>query len=207
MKQKSSIILLFILFTSLSYSQEFPDFLIDENGYQFSCEIREIKNGRIKYYVKGNSLIITKRIVEFKNGHLTKPYKVKNPLGTKIEKPDLGFANVYFYNGQTTAFKLFYNGKELIKIKGGHYFLLKIKSNELHSFSSTEDKTLIEINAEEGKTYYIKGKLRIESNLNAIYDDINSTFNNSIKYSHDLILENNELSKYAVMSMKKKAEK
>ncbi|AUC83324.1 hypothetical protein [Lacinutrix sp. Bg11-31] len=199
MKQKSPIILLLILFSSLVYSQEFPDYLVDENGFQFSCEIREIKNGKIKYYVNGNSSIITKRIVEFENGYLSDSSKVKNSLGTKILKPDLGFANVYIYNGQTTAFKVYHNGKELVKIKGNSYFLLKIKSNELHSFFSSGDDSLVEIKAETGKTYYIKGKLGEKSASNGI--------NNYTTFSHNLILENSELSRYAVLSMKKKAKK
>ena len=199
MKQKSSIIILLILFTSLVYSQEFPDYLIDENGFQFSCEIREIKNGRIKYYINGNSSIITKPIVEFINGKLTDSSKVKNSLGTKIEKPDLGFANVYFYNGQTTAYKVYYKGEELIRIKGNRYFLLKIKANELHSFYSSGDESLVEINAKEGKIYYIKGELGEKGK--------GFGMSNYTEYFHNLILENSELSKYAVLSMKKKAEK
>ncbi len=197
MKLKLSLLLLLIFSLNNINAQDYPDYLINENGIQFSCKIKEIKNRNIKYYVKGNSLIITKPLINFKGINLTDTTALKNTLGTKITKPKPGYAHVYIYNGKRSAFKISYNDKELVKIKGGRFYLHEVKANTLHTYKSTDPDNSVEVNAESGAIYFIKGKQKTINTLTA--------FGNSYADVTSLILDNSKISEYIVLSMKKKA--
>lgn len=186
----------------LTQAQEYPDFLTSEDGKGIACRIIEIKNRNIKYKTSKSSSIVTDKIVYYKDIYLSDTTKVKNPLNTIILKPDSGFAHVYLYNGEHTGFKVYHNGRELIKIKGGSFYLHKIKANKFHSYYSNGTNSLVEINAEDGKVYFIKGKLKSKATFGSggINDSVAS-------FSTDLILDKSNVSRYAVLSLKRKMNK
>jgi hypothetical protein len=193
MKQKLHyyILIISILFTNLSFAQDYTDYLVDENNTKIFCKIIQIKNGKVKYRLKGKSYSTIKAITKFSDVSFANPDVLKNPLGLKIEKPEPGFAHVYFYYSGT-IYNVRYNAKKLIKIRIGNYFLHKIKASEIHNYLSSGSK--LKIIAENQKIYLVRGTETItETGINS-------------QITAKLVLDNRKVSEYALLSMKKKAE-
>ncbi len=196
------------LFTFLSLffllnlvAQDYNDYLIDENNVKLFCKITQIKNGKVKYKLRGKSYSTIKSIVEFNDVYFSNPKVLKNPLGLKIEKPESGYAHVYFYYS-SYVYKVKHNDKKLVKIGIGDYFLHKIKAGEVHKYYSTDHTT--EIDAKNGEVYLIRGK---QSGLNHVFE-INKDFeyHKGLGYNIKLFVDNRKVSEYALLSMKKKVE-
>lgn len=194
-------ILLFFLFSfNQNFSQDFSDYLIDENGIKIFCKVQQIKNSKVKYKLRGKSYSIIKNILKFKDISFSDPDALKNPLNIKIEKPEEGYAYVYFYCS-TMPYTVKYNGKKLIKIKGGTYFVHKIKAGEIHNYLAFGNG--LDIEAENQKTYIVRDKEKYSINTTFI---INGGFEVGGRIEGELVLDDSKMSTYALLSMKKKAE-
>lgn len=186
------IFIISILATNLIFAQDYTDYLVDENNNKIFCRITQIKNGKGKYRLKGKSYSTIKTITKFSDVSFTNPDVLKNPLSLKIEKPEPGYAHVYFYYSGI-IYNVKDNGEKLIDIRIGSYFLHKIKASETHNYSSFGSN--LEIIAENQKIYLVRG---IEKN-------IDTRFNSRV--GSKLVLDNRKISEYALLSMKKKAKK
>ena len=185
------ILTLSMLVTSLLFAQDYTDYLVDENNKKIFCKITQIKNGKVKYRLRGKSYSTIKTITKFSDVKFNNPDVIKNPLGLKIEKPEPGYSHVYFYFSEV-IYKVRYNGQKLTSIGVGSYYLHKIKAGETHIYSSGNS---LEIEAENQKTYLIRGKYGKDYNIGNGMGVITS----------ELVLDNRKISEYALLSMKKKA--
>ena len=181
-----------MLCANLILAQDYTDYLVDENNTKIFCKITQVKNGKVKYRLRGKSYSTIKTITKFSDVKLTNPDVIKNPLGLKIEKPESGYSHVYFYFSEV-IYKVKYNGEKFTSIGIGSYYLHKIKAGETHIYSTFGNS--LEIEAENQKTYLIRGKYGKDYNIG----------NSMGVISSELVLDNRKVSEYALLSMKKKA--
>lgn len=212
--------LITILVVQTGFSQDHTDYLVDENNTIIYCKIIQIKNGKVKYRLKNKSYSIVERINKFSDVNFNNPDVLKNPLGTKIEKPESGYAHVYFYFSGI-HYKVKYNDEKLVKIVPGSYYLHKIKIGDTHKYmvDYTSDSKLLrkldelsnygypenilEIFPEDQQIYIIKGEEKYTKN-SSLY--ITTPQGNRIQSPVEiyLIIDNGKVSKYSLLSMKKK---
>lgn len=187
----SLTLLLFVGF--IAQSQSFSDYLIDKNDKKVFCQIKQIKNGKVKYKLRGKSYSINEYLIKYKDIHFSNPKVLKNQLNISIETPADGYAHVYFFYGDV-HFSVKYNDEHLVTIGSGAYYLHKIKANEKHTYTST-DYTL-EIDATEKSIYYVRGK-SAPSKFNGL----------SMSYpATKLVQKKNKVIEYSILSMRRQAE-
>ena len=170
----------------------------------------------MKYRLKNKSYSIVERINRFSDISFKNPDVLKNPLGTKIENPEPGYAHVYFYYSGL-SYKIKHNDEKLVKITPSSYYLHKIKIDETHKYLGNDlsegkvskilswdileesQEFFLEIFPKDQQVYIVSGKEK-ES---VIYEY--EVLMNSVKSSGiELVIDNGKVSKYALLSMKKK---
>lgn len=201
---KKTITLTLLLISTLIYSQSNEsDYLITVNNDTIYCKILELKNKKIKYIVNGEKGKIKKNIFKFADVHFADTSIIENPLNIKIEKPESGYAHVYFYRpyvytGSALACKVEYSGKSFINIKTHSYYLHKVKAGEVHKYNQKNLKNdIIEINAKDGEIYFIRGS----------FGGTGEAFINNMNMSNTLHIfqDNPKIAKYVILTMKKES--
>ena len=195
-----------ILFTALTYSQSNnTDYLVTVENDTIHCKILKLKNKKITYRITGEKGKKKKNIFKFSDVHFADKSIIKNPLNIKIEKPESGYAHVYFYRpyvytGSALACKVEYNGNSFINIKTHSYFLHKIKAGEVHKYNQKSlKKDVIEINAKDGDIYFIRGS----------FGGTGEAFINNMNMSNSLHIfkDNPKVAEYVILTMKKESPK
>ena len=101
---KTLIYLFLMLIINLSFSQgyssdreKYSDYLIDKSNDKISCNIKQIKNGKVKFQQEGKIYIETEDLSNFKEVKFSETDILKNTLNIKIEKPIENYSYIYFY--------------------------------------------------------------------------------------------------------------
>ena len=123
-----------LLLTFFVYSQNNTDYLIDQDNNKIFCKIIQIKNGKIKYRLNGKSYSVLKDITNFKDLSFTDKSIIKATFDPEIEKPEKGYAYIYFYSAKQRPYTVLKDKNKITKIGVNNYYLLKVKANETHVF-------------------------------------------------------------------------
>jgi len=199
---KILITLVITLICSLAFSQTADsDYLVTVGNDTIYAKIIELKNKKITYTVQYKKGKKKKNIFKFADVHFADPSMIQNPLGIKIEKPEPGFAHVYFYRpyvytGAALACRVEYNGNPFINIKSRSYYLHQVKAGEIHRYNQNNlKKDIIEINAKDGDIYFIRGS----------FGGSGEAFSNSLNTSNSLHIfqDNPKIAKSVILTMKK----
>jgi hypothetical protein len=204
MKKIFTITLTLITFISFSQSND-SDYLVTVYNDTIHCKIIELKNKKISYNINGEKRKKKKNIFKFADVHFANTSIIKNPLEIKIEKPEQGFAHVYFYRpyvytGSALACKVEYNGNSFINIKTHSYYLHKVKFGEVHKYNQKNlKKDIIEIDAKDGEIYFIRGS----------FGGTGEAFINNMNMSNSLHIfkDNPKVAEYVILTMKKESPK
>jgi len=204
---KTLIPLFLILISSLCFSQDYSDdsevysdYLVDENNKKISCNIREIKNGKVKFQQEDKIYTETKDLSNFKNVKFSKSDVLKNILNIKIEKPDKKYSHIYFYAANDRSYTVMQNKKKVVRITKHSYYLYRVeadKTYELYCSGNSRKKDKLTLQALGGRTYIVKG-IRAKKTQAQMY---------SGGILSKLVVDNSKLSKYALLTMSKKAKK
>lgn len=201
---KKPFALILTLVSTLVFSQSnSSDYLVTVENDTVYCKILELKNKKIQYTINGEKGKTKKNIFKFANVHFADPSIIQNPLNIKIEKPEPGYAHIYFYRpyvytGSALPCKVEYNGGAFINIKTHSYFLHKVKAGEMHKYNEKNSKKdIIEIDAKDGEIYYIRGS----------FGGTDEAFTNNLNLSNSLHIfqDNPKVAKYVILSMKKES--
>ena len=173
MKLKLLLPFLVLLLTNSLLAQEYNDLLITLNNVHITCEIKQIKYGKVKYRVKGKSYAEIKDIMNFADIKFSDSTKIKNTLNLKIETPEKGYSYLYFYPANGRIYGVVQNNKKLMKIKPNSYYLLKVESGKSYEYycqgnDHKEDK--LKIDAKDREVYLIKGIPGKNTNQGGFYD-------------------------------------
>ncbi|UNZ00352.1 DUF2846 domain-containing protein [Zhouia spongiae] len=199
---KKIITLTLILISAWTYSQSNDsDYLVTVQNDTIYCKILELKNKKVSYIIKGEKGKKKKNIFKFADVHFADASIIQNPLNIEIEKPESGYAHVYFYRpyvytGSALACKVEYNGMPFINIKTHSYYLHKVKAGEVHKYNQKNSKKdIIEINAKDGEIYYIRGS----------FGGTGEAFTNNLNLSNSLHIfqDNPKVAEYVILTMKK----
>ncbi len=162
MKNNLLFISLLVFVNSVVYSQK--DYYVSKSNDTIKGRILSFKSNRVIFDIDGNEKSITHE--EIKDIHVNDFSKIKKAAGIQVEKPESGFAHVYFfrpylYVGSALGCKILYNENNFINIKTNTCFVHKIKAGEIHKYEKysafKKSKNKIEINAVDGKIYFIRG--------------------------------------------------
>jgi len=202
MKPKLLLIFLALILPNNIIAQEYKDLLITLDNEHVTCEIKQIKYGKVKYRVKGKSYAEIKDIMNFSDLKFSDSTKIKNTLNLKIETPEFGYAYLYFYPANGRIYEVVNNNKSLVKIKPNSYFLLKVESGKTYEYycqgnDHKEDK--LKIDAKDREVYLIKGIPGKNINQGGFYGSY------GYGLSTKLVIDNGKLSRYTLLTMKKKA--
>jgi hypothetical protein len=194
-----------MLISSLCFSQGYlndrqvySDYLLDKNNNKISCNIREIKNGKVKFQQEGKFSIKTEDLSNFKDVKFSKTDIVKNPLNIKVEKPNKKYSYIYFYAANDRPYTVMQNKKKVVRITKHSYYLYKVEANktyELYCSGNSRKKEKLTLKALGGRTYIVKG-IRAKKTQAQMY---------SGGVLSKLVIDNSKLSKYALLTMSKKA--
>ena len=199
---KNIFVITLILITSFTFSQSNGlDYLVTSENDTINCKILELKNKKISYTVNGEKGKNKKNIFKFADLYIADHSIIENPLNIKIEKPEEGYAHVYFYRpfvytGAGLPCKVEYNGKLFINIKTHSYYLHKIKAGEIHKYNQKSlKKEITEIDAKDGEIYFIRGSFG--GTGEALMNNFNSS--NTLYIFQD----NPKIAKHLILTMKK----
>jgi hypothetical protein len=201
-------VLLILLISSVSFSQSKKrDYLVTEEKDTIFCKIVGLSGKRVEYIKENETSSSTKNIYNFLDVNISDLNVIENPLGIKIEQPEKGFAYVYLYRpyvytGSALNCKVEYNGTSFVNLKTKSYYLHKIKANEIHKYNwNNNEKNKVEINAEDGKIYFIRGSFEaVEMNWNSMNN--NGMNNGMIGNSMSIFIDNPKIARYMVLTMK-----
>ena len=202
---KPLIIVFLSLMTSLSFAQvysyeykEYTDYLLDKDGTKIYCNILLIKNGKVKFKLEDKIYLKTEDITNFNDVNFSGGNVLKNTLEIEVEKPNENYSNIYFYAANDLPYTVMENKKKVVRISKYSYYLYKVEANktyELYCSVNTRERDKLIIEAKGGKTYIVKG-ISDKFNGRTTYNRMNSTL---------LVIDNSKLSKYALLTMSKKA--
>ncbi len=193
------------LTSTLTFSQSNnSDYLVTVENDTIHCKIIELKNKKVRYTINGEKGKKKKNIFNFADVYFNDISIIQNPLNIKIEKPEHGYAHVYFYRpyvytGSALACKIEYNGNPFINIKTHSYYLHKIKAGEIHKYNQKNlKKDIVEIDAKDGEIYFIRSSFG--GTGEALTNNLNSS--NSLHIFQD----NPKVAKYVILTMKKESQ-
>ena len=201
----SPLTVLLILISSLSFTQNYSndlynysDYLLDKNNRKISCDIREIKNGKVKFLQEDKIYIKTEDLSNFRDLKFSEKNVLKNTLNIQIQNPSKNYSNIYFYASNDIPYTVMQHKKKVVKINKHSYYLHKVEAGRTYEFycsgnSKEEDKLVFRARA--GKTYIVKG-IKLGESRTSVYRRGVTT---------KLIIDNSKLSKYALMTMSRKA--
>ena len=202
MKPSLLLIFLVLILTSNIFAQEYKDLLITLNDVYITCEIKQIKYGKVKYRTKDKSYAEIKDITNFSDLKFSDSTKIKNILNLKIGIPEVGYSYLYFYPANGRIYEVVNNDKKLIKIKPNSYYLLKVESGKRYEYycqGNDHKEDRLKIDAKDREVYLIKGV----PGKNTIKGGFNGSFGYGL--STKLVVDNGKLSRYTLLTMKKKA--
>ncbi|MEP1488368.1 MAG: hypothetical protein ABJK28_08065 [Algibacter sp.] len=191
MKKKFLIIkLLVICVSTLNAQNEFKDYFVYKNGDTINCKITKAKNQKIYFSLSLDNKFILKRdlsknikarkssLPKNKGSYYTpksltfyecldiflSPQSKNEITLNKIEKPEEGYAYVYFYKPYIGiepigSFIIREEEKKLVNLKTNSSYLIKVKAGTKHTYSTNINlfsKDEITILAENQRIYYIK---------------------------------------------------
>jgi hypothetical protein len=196
-----------ILISNLSFTQDYPhelpeylDYLLDKNNKKISCNIREIKNGKVKFLQEDKIYIKTEDLSNFSDVKFSETNVLKNTLNIEIQNPSRNYANIYFYASNDIPYTVMQNKKKVVKISNHSYYLHKVeagKTYEFYCFGNPRKSDKLVFQAKDGKTYIVKG-IKLDESGRKVY---------SRGVTTKLIINNSKLSKYALVTMSRKAKK
>lgn len=179
------------------------DYIINSKGLKLNCKIVKIKNGRLKYRLYKQSQPFIVRLDELSDFHAKDWEGLEKSLPTSIEKPQSGFAHVYFYCVEKPSAQVFYKDKKLVKIRKNSYYLHKIKTGQEHVYGckKNNEKEKIRLNPKSGEIFFMRPIYIGYGGYTLVKDGIATTYTGRIQ--HALSLDNSKTSKYTVMSIDK----
>lgn len=202
---KTFILPFLMLISSLCLSQgysnnlrEYFDYLIENDNKRISCNIREIKNGKVKFQREGNIHIETEYLTNFRDIKFSGSDILKNTLNIKIEKPSKKYSYIYFYAANDRTYTVMQNKKKVIRITKHSYYLHKVEANKTYEFyclGNSRKKDILILKAMGGKTYILKG-IRAKKTYKEMYNRGVLT---------KLVIDNSKISKYNLLTMSKEA--
>ncbi len=205
---KTLIIVCITLISNLSFTQnysydlhEYSDYLLDKNNNKISCTITEIKNGKVKFQQEEKIYIKTEDLSNFSDVKFSETDVLKNTLNIEIKNPNKNYSNIYFYASNDLPYTVMQNKKKVVKINKNSYYLHKVEAGKTYEFycsgnPKNSDKLIIQ--AKGGKTYIVKG-MQIRKSHGNPYSRHGT--------SSRLVIDNSKLSKYALLTMSRKARK
>lgn len=198
------VTLVLTLITIQAFSQSNnSDYLVTMENDTIQCKITGLKNKKVSYIVNGEKNGKKSNIYKFADIHFANTSIINNPLNIKIEKPETGFAHVYFYRpyvytGGGLPCKVEYNGNLFINIKTHSYHLHKVKAGEIHRYNQKNlKKEVVEIDAKDGEIYFIRGSFG--GTGEALMNNFNSS--NTLY----IFLDNPKIAEYVILTMKKQS--
>ncbi len=227
----------FILFLTTvfsTYSQSYKDYLVTKELDTLNCKVIGLKGKRIEYILEGKESPKKKNIFKFTDVKITDIDVIDNPTKMAIEKPETGYAHIYFYRpyvytGSALACVVNYNGEKFINVKTKSYFVHKVKAGEIHSYNwSLDKKNKIVIKPSNGEIYYIRASFAADFehwdpvNTNTSWDS-NSSFSSTTQFGNtsnipgnsfsvfgvqnkiNIFIDNPNIAEYIVLTMKKES--
>ena len=192
--------LMLLIVSSNAISQN--DWFINKQSDTIKCNVVNFKINSIDYKVDNNKNVININFNKINDLHINDLSIFENPQNIKVEEPESGFANVYFYRtykytGSALPCKVIYNGKPLINIKTNSYHVQKIKAGEIHKYNWVRNKkNVIEIKAKEGESYFIRGGFGVKNGIGKVVNLSNSM---------NIAKVNANIAKYSILKMTKKS--
>ena len=182
------------------------NYLVTRKGDTIYCEIKSLKGKTIEY-IENNKNLKRANIYNYLDANIVDDSIIDNPLGLEIEKPEPGYAHVYFYRpyvytGSALPCNVEYNGKMFINIKTNTYFLHKVKAGQVHVYNWVNSKkNIIAINAIEGEIYFIRGSFA------ASFESWNHapTSNPIATNGMNIFLDNPNIARHVILTMKKQS--
>lgn len=202
---KPLLTVLLTLISSLSFTQnysknlyDYSDYLLEKNNRKIYCDIKEIKNGKVTFLRKDKIYIKKEDLSNFREVKFSEKNVLKNTLNIQIQNPSKNYSNIYFYASDDIPYTVMQHKKKVVKINKYSYYLHRVEAGKTYEFYCSgnfkeEDKLVIQ--AEGGKTYIVKGLKLGESRTNVYSRGVTTK----------LIIDNSKLSKYALMTMSRKA--
>lgn len=244
MKKNLLIIFLFITHYTVFSQTTYEDYFVYKNGDTIACNITKAQKQYIYFELAADTKFEIKRDLSkdlkarkttnpslkktvytptklyFYNCldiHLSQKTKEKLKINT-IEKPEDGYAYIYFYNPSQYSSKSFIireGDTKLFKLKKDSYALLKIKAGEKHVYATVNGlgKRKVVIETENKKTYFVRALLIQCSNAPMMGMPMGGGMTFSVGTGNfgngscgkNLILNNDEHARLQIMTMAKKA--
>lgn len=200
---------LILIFSLSAYSQSpYKDHFVTIKNDTIKCMITKLEAGEMTFFNASDNKKSKQNINGLVDLYISEERAIKNPLNLKIQKPDSGYAHVYFYRpyvflNSALPCKIQYQNKKFINIKTNSYHLEKIKAETKHLFIKKRlfKDNIVEIDAKDGEIYFIKAILGGIKNVN----NENTQMLMNIGGERLIMLDNPKIGKYSILNMKKKS--
>ncbi|MEO0573689.1 MAG: hypothetical protein AAF039_18460 [Bacteroidota bacterium] len=207
-KSKILFIVLSLIFSThvqgqTSAKEYETDYIVDLKGIRLNCKIVKIKNGKVKYRLFKRSQPFLKHMTYLKEIYIDENSEIHDNWENKINQPREGFSNVYVYSIYWPGAPLHYNGKKLVNVKVGRYFLHEIENGKEHVYyvKNNKEDEKIKLNPKNTNTYFIHSKLN-GNDAQPIMGPSGQSIG-GIKNGIILKLKQDKMSEYAIKSMSK----